>query len=209
MSIAQGQNAPWGRSPMGFGLNQGGPTMQQYGSGGMNYQGTGNPNISLQPMSMISLPQQRFDLMRQNAANQINRGALIQGQDLQRNYATRGMGRSGLELQAAQEGYRRGAGQQMGDVNRQLSADEMGQYFGEAQKYRDLESQRRFQQAGLGLQKGQLGLMQATQLGDLGLRERAQAMQEAGAQDKYENPGYGLSPLYQSLQSGYIKGGKK
>lgn len=176
-------------------------------SGGMNYQGTGNPNVNLQPMGMIGLPQQRFDLMRQNAANQINRSAMIQGQDLQRSFANKGMGRSGVELQAAQDAYKRGAGQQIGDVNRQLSADEMGQYFGEAQKYRDLESQRRYQQAGLNLQKGQLGLQQATQLGDLGLRERDQGMKEFAARDKFENPSYGLGAIYQGLQGS--GGGKK
>lgn len=181
-----------------------------------------NPNTQLAPMGQIQLPQQRFDMMRQNAANQINRSANIQSQDLQRQFGSRGVGRSGLEMQAAQDQYRRGAGQQIGDVNRQLSADEMGQNFSEAQRYRDLESQRRYQQAGLNLQgqqaqagenigRGQLGLQEATGLGNLGLAERAQALNEFGARDKWENPGYGLSPLYQAAQAGAASsgGGKK
>lgn len=177
-----------------------------------------NPNTQLAPINQIQLPQQRFDLMRQNAANQINRSANIQNQDLQRQFGSRGVGRSGLEMQAAQEQYRRGAGQQIGDVNRQLSADEMGQNFQEAQKFRDLNVQRNMNQAtlnqqgqqaqaGENLARSQLGLQTATGLGNLGLAERQQALTEFGARDKWENPGYGLAPLYQAAQAAAASGG--
>ena len=158
--------------------------------------------------------------MRQNASDQINRSANIQSQDLQRQFGSRGVGRSGLEMQAAQDQYRRGAGQQIGDVNRQLSADEMGQNFTEAQKYRDLVTQRNMNQAtlnqqgqqsqaGENLARSQLGLQTATGLGNLGLAERQQALNEFGARDKWENPGYGLAPLYQAAQAASSGGGGK
>lgn len=177
-----------------------------------------NPNTQVAPTWQVQLPQQRFDLMRQASADQINRTALTAQQDLQRNYGTRGMGRSGLELQAAGRQLQQGALQQIGDSNRQLNSDILGQEYGEAQQYRNLEAQRRQQQAGLNLQgqqgqaaenlaRSQLGLNEAIQLGQLGLSERQQSLSEFGARDKYENPGYGLGPLYQAAQAAASAGG--
>lgn len=177
-----------------------------------------NPNTQLAQQSHIQLPQQGLDMMRQMGSNQINRGAQIAQQDLMRNYGSRGLGRSGIELGAATEAYRRGAGQQLGEYNRGMTADQMTQQFAEDQRWRDLEAQRQYQQAGLnmqgqqnqaaeGLARSQLGLQEATQLGQLGLQERQQALQEFGARDKYENPGYGLGPAYQAAQAAAAAGG--
>lgn len=177
-----------------------------------------NPNTQLEPTGSVQIPQQRMDLIRQMGSNQINRGAQIAQQDLMRNYGTRGMGRSGLELGAAAQQYQRGAGQQLGEYNRGQTADQMGLEFGEAQQARGLEATRRYQQAGLNLQgqqnqsaenlaRSQLGLNEAIQLGQLGLQERQQGLQEFSARDKYENPGFGLAPLYQAAQAAASAGG--
>ena len=214
-----------GGSQGGGGMSSPGasPSLVPGGTNGSPFnfqQSFNNPNTQLAPINQIQLPQQRFDLMRQNAANQINRSANIQNHDLQRQFGSRGVGRSGLEMQAAQEQYRRGAGQQIGDVNRQLSADEMGQNFQEAQKFRDLNVQRNMNQAtfnqqgqqaqaGENLARSQLGLQTATGLGNLSLAERAQGLNEFGARDKWENPGYGLAPLYQAAQAAAAGGGGK
>lgn len=177
-----------------------------------------NPNTQLAQQSRIQLPQQGLDMMRQMGSNQINRGAQIAQQDLMRNYGSRGLGRSGLELGAATQAYQRGAGQQLGEYNRGMTADQMTQQFAEDQKYRDLEAQRQFQQAGLNMQgqqnqaaerlaRSQLGLQEATGLGQLGLAERQQSLNEFNAQNQYENPGLGLGPAYQAAQAAAASGG--
>lgn len=216
--LLRDQFGPYGQQMSGTSMN---PQMgRQYAPMGQgshqspfNYQAAFlNPNTQLSPLSQIQIPQARFDLMRQNAAAQINRGANIAQQELQRSYAGRGMGRSGLEMGAAVQAYQRGAGQQLADMNRQLTTEQMGQEFSEAQRWRDLEAQRRYQQAGLNLQgqqaqaqerlaRGQLGLDEAIRLGQLGLSERAQMLQEFGVRDKYENPGLSLGPAYQAAQA--------
>lgn len=204
---------------MGMGQQYAAPGQGSHGSN-FNYQAPfRNPNAQIAPTWQVQLPQQRFDLMRQQSADQINRTALTAQQDLQRNYGTRGIGRSGLELQAAGNQLRQGALQQIGDANRQLNADMLGQQYTEAQQYRNLEAQRRQQQAALNLQgqqgqaaenlsRSQLGLNEAIQLGQLGLSERQQSLAEFGARDKYENPGYGLGPLYQAAQAAASAGGQ-
>lgn len=212
----QRQGSPMQQNPMGM---QYAPPGQGSHRPSFNYQaGFMNPNTQLSPMSQISLPQQRFDLMRQMSADQINRGARIAQQDLQRSYAGRGIGRSGLEMGAAAQQYARGAGQQLADVNRAQTAEQLGLEFNEAQRWRDLEAQRRYQQAGLNFQwqqaqagenlaRSQLGLNEAIQLGQLGLAERAQMLGEFGAREKYENPGLALGPAYTAAQAAASAGG--
>lgn len=172
-----------------------------------------NPNAQTPGISPLTVSPQRTQMLQQMGAEQLGRQQRMSQQDLMRAYDTRGLGRSGLEMQAVAQQYGRGTGQQSADLNRQLLGDQMQMEFGEQQQARGLEAQRAGQQADRNLRSqqaqaeqnlgyGQMGTQAALGLGNLGIAERQQAMREFGAQNAYENPALALAPIYQSIASG-------
>jgi len=183
------------------------------------YQGVQFKAPSLSPIQALQVPQQQFQLMSQMGQEQIGRGAQRAQQDLMRQMTARGLGQSGLQMQAAADLYQRGAGQQMSDLARSLASQRMGLEFGEAQTARAQEAQRQYQQAGFGMdiQKmmeeqmrfgRQQPLSEALALADVGMKERTQTAQEQNALMQALS-GLGQSFIgAQAQQGGGGKGGK-
>lgn len=126
----------------------------------------------------LKVPNQAYQIMGQQGVQQIGQASKQAQQDLMNQFASRGLGRSGLELQAAANLYNRGAGQQMSDLSQNLAAQRMQSEFGEAQQARSLEMQRQLAQAGLQQTAESQALQRALGLGQLGLSE--QGLQQQG-----------------------------
>lgn len=209
------------------------PTPQT--SGNLGLMGTGmkfsTPQTSA--ISALNIPQQQYGLAQQQATQQIGQQSKMAQQDLMRQYAARGLGRSGLEMQGAANLYNQGAGQQAANSANQIQQQNLAQQFGAQQQAQQLESQRQLGQGQLQLQSqgqglqgllgmGQLGLGQQAQnlssimqpkqyglqqalgLGQLGLGEQQMGMQQIAQQNQQSDF---MSPILANLGSGMIGAG--
>lgn len=152
------------------------------------------PQVSFQNQSAIKVDPNQFKTLQDMGTEQIAQGAKASQQDVLRQFSQRGLGNSGLAMQAAIDQYKRGAGQQSSDLARQLQSQKLGLEFGEAQKARDLNAQ-------LGQTAAQLNVQRGLGLGQIGLGEQGNNLGQQQAAFQQQNY---LLPYVASLAQSQI-----
>ncbi len=170
---------------------------QPGGPGPAGGQAAPTPVTRTTPITPVEVPGERQRLLGQVGAEQIGRQARMGMQDVMRLYGRRGLGRSGLPLQAMQQQFERGAGAAQSQLARQLAAERMGREFSAAQQAQQLEARRQ-------MGERELGVREILGLGGLGLQERQQALAEIAAQQQAEGA---LLPILGGLGQSIIAAG--
>ena len=140
-----------------------------------NQVGAMTPSASFQTQQGIKVDPNQFKTLRDMGTEQIAQSSKMAQDTLLNQMAQRGLGQSGLAAKAVADQYSRGAGQDASNLARQLTSQQLGMEFEDAQKARDLNAQLAQTGAQLNLQRG-LGL------GQLGLGEQAQNLAQQQAQ---------------------------
>lgn len=211
-----------------------GQTMTGVQGQGTSYGGGGtNPNMNINQAynfvtpkmasySPVSYNPQQFKMLQDVGTSQIAQGSHMAQQDLMRQMGARGLGQSGLAIQAGADLYNRGAGQQMSDLANQLGAQKMGLDYQSGITAQGLNAASNQLQGQLDLQRQgmQAGELQGRQgqniqaqlgLGQLGLGEQAQQLGQIQADQNYSNL---LGPIagalaQSSMAAAASKGGGK
>jgi hypothetical protein len=203
-----GQSSQAGQA-QGSGKSGSSPRMSMQGSGAYSAGTTGeaapmatptyNPAAyQHQNLAPVQANQQQYDLAKQVGTNTINTASRQAQGDLMRTMGARGMGQSGLAMKAAGDLYNRGAGQQAAQLGQQLSSQNLGNIYTSGLQSQNLGVQQAGTEATLGqaeagkradleLQNRSGNLQTALGLGNLGIAERGQGLQELTAQRSWED----------------------